>query len=87
MQSCTPPARCRMASMPPGWLCTHALASAGPGRIASAQPRTMAAELKTKLEGLRAAKADLEEDAPLGGACPDYKLAIKNRRVLKGHFA
>jgi len=46
-----------------------------------------AKELKSQLEGLRAAKADLEEDAPLGGSQPDFKLAIKNRRVLKGHFA
>ena len=44
-------------------------------------------ELKEKLEKLRAEAADLEEGAPLGGSQPDVKLAIKNRKVLKGHFA
>ena len=43
--------------------------------------------LKGDLEKARAAKADLEEGAPLGGATGHSNLAIKNRRVLKGHFA
>ena len=48
----------------------------------------MAAALKDKLEAARANLADIDIDNPLGDAPLDtYKTNIKNRRVLKGHFA
>ena len=45
------------------------------------------ADLKAELVKLRQAKADLEEGTSLGGPPECQKMAIKNRRVLKGHFA
>lgn len=66
------------------WVAARVVRSSAPERLA---PMADVKGLKAELESLRGGKADRDEGTSLGNAAGIQKMAIKNRRVLKGHFA